>query len=253
MARLAGSRTDSASTDVALPRGDQLGEGGPVGLGHPVPREHPGQQRVFLRQCLSGRHRGDQPESLIGRGGIGQAVGFGQEHPGLVQDDRVVPAERLQRGNGLVRGGTAQRRQLMQPADSGLDGLRFVSRLAALGARRVHRGQEFRLSRLGGVDRRVVRRQVGRRRPEQVGHRGGPLVLHEPDEFSRRQRGRVDQVGRPVQVDGVVDGGAGHIGEQPDHGEEWDRREKVNPEPYGSTTRSHGTPTFQRRECGCSP
>jgi len=96
--------------------------------------------------------------------------------------------------------------------------------------------------------------QVGRAGLEQVDHGGRPLVLHVLDELGRRQRGRVDQVGRPVQVDGVVDRGVGHVGEQPHHGDERDRREKVYSEPDGSTARSHGTLTILRGvDTSCSP
>ena len=38
------------------------------------------------------------PRAWPGRDGVGQAVRLGQEQPGLVQDDPVVPAERLAAG-----------------------------------------------------------------------------------------------------------------------------------------------------------
>ncbi len=147
----------------------------------------------------------------------------------------------------------AQRRQLAEPRDQGVDGLRLVGRLAAHGAWGVHCRQKRRLVGIGCLGGRVVGRQVGRGRLGQVDHRGGALVLQQAGELGRRQRGRVDQAGRPVQVDGVIDRGADHIGEQPDHGDERDRHEEVNPEPDGPAARSHGTPTFSEASVAWPP
>ena len=83
---------------VALPGGGHLRERGAVGLALPVRGQHPGQQRVLLRQRLAGRYRRDQPQGLAGRGGVGQAVGLVEEQPGLVQDARAVALERLPAG-----------------------------------------------------------------------------------------------------------------------------------------------------------
>jgi len=38
-----------------------------------------------------------------------------------------------------------------------------------------------------------------------------------------------------------------HVPEQPEHGDKRDRHQKIYSEPYGSTTRSHGSLTIQTR------
>ena len=245
MARLPGVQHVVRVDHVGLPGGGHRRERRAVGLALPVRGQHPGQQRVLLRQRLAGRNRRDQPQGLAGRGGVGQAVGLIEEQPGLVQDAPAVVLQRGQRAEGAVLHPLAQRLHRAEPRDDRCDALRLGGGLAALGARRVHRGQEGRLVAVGGLDRRLVRRQVRLGGLEQVDHRGGPLVLHEPDEVGGGQRGRVDQVRGAVQVDGVVDGCARHVGEQPDHGDQRDRHEEVDSEPDGPATRSHDTPTLK--------
>ena len=168
--------------------------------------------------------------------------GLDQEQVLLIGDPLAVSGERVQGAQrpGLDPG--AQQRELAQVAVDGLDRRGLGGCLAADRAGRGHRRLEHRLVGVGTGHRGLVGLQVGRRGPEQVGHRRRPLGLYVGAEPGGRDAGRVDQAGRPVQVDGVVDQGARDIGEQPDQGDQGNRHEKINPEPDGPAARSHATP-----------
>jgi len=65
-----------------------------------VPGQHPGEQRVLLRELLPGLHGGDQPDGLALLVVTTTLTVWVRQQLDLVPEARAVEAKRVDRGDG---------------------------------------------------------------------------------------------------------------------------------------------------------
>ena len=234
---------------VGLPGGGHVRERHAVGLRHPLPGQHPGEQRVLLRELLPGLHGGDQPDgrALLVVGD--HALGLDQEQLDRSRRGPAVEAERVQRADGPRLDRVAEVGELVQPCDDAVDRAwprrrDSVSTAAGEVMAAVKAGLALSVAviaawyaaRLAAVWAGTGRPRRRRARPPRRCRTSRPVSAVALIRLGARSR-----------LMALLTERADHVGEQPDHGDERDRHQKIYSEPYGSTTRSHGSLTIQTR------